>query len=243
MMISPRHLVVGLSARTTQNAIDQLIGELFSRKVVDKVSVVNIPDERAYMHIDTIFTMVRRDLWVMYAPFSKQAINADSDTFDFRRVLNPDKETPEEKVYAMSFSRVNNGDSYKVNSNKFDYLEDLLIDISKNDFGCKTAEVMPNAGGKFPHTEREQWTDACNFLAIQEGVIIGYDRNVETTKSLQERGFNIIRAEEFNKQMSDGASIDELVQGDTLILLSSSELSRARGGTHCMSMPLLREEI
>ncbi|MFT6760561.1 MAG: arginine deiminase, partial [Psychroserpens sp.] len=204
MMISPRHLVVGLSARTTQNAIDQLIGQLFSRKVVDKVSVVNIPDERAYMHIDTIFTMVRRDLWVMYAPFSKQAINADSDTFDFRRVLNPGKETPEEKVYAMSFSRVNNGDSYKVDSKKFDYLEDLLIDISKNDFGCKTAEVMPNAGGKFPHTEREQWTDACNFLAIQEGVIIGYDRNVETTKSLKERGFNVIRAEEFNKQMSDG---------------------------------------
>ncbi|MGB0368767.1 MAG: arginine deiminase family protein, partial [Flavobacteriales bacterium] len=73
MMISPRHLVVGLSARTTQNAIDQLIHELFSRNVVDKVSVVNIPDERAYMHIDTIFTMVKRDLWVMYAPFSKQA--------------------------------------------------------------------------------------------------------------------------------------------------------------------------
>lgn len=243
MMISPRHLVVGLSARTTQNAIDQLIDELFTRNVVDKVSVVNIPDERAYMHIDTIFTMVRRDLWVMYAPFSKQAINKDSEYFDFRRVLNPDKQTPEEKVNAMSFSRVPNGNEFTVSSKKFDYLEDLLLDISMNDFGCKSAEVMPNAGGKFPHTEREQWTDACNFLAIQEGVIIGYDRNVETTKSFEEKGFTVYRAEEFNTKMEGGASIDELASGDTLILLPSSELSRARGGTHCMSMPLLREEI
>lgn len=243
MMISPRHLVVGLSARTTQNAIDQLIDELFNRKVVDKVSVVNIPDERAYMHIDTIFTMVKRDLWVMYAPFSRKAINADSHYFDFRRVLNPQKQTPEEKVNAMSFSRVDVGDSFKVESQKFDYLEDLLLDISKNDFGCGNPEVMLNAGGKFPHTEREQWTDACNFLAIQEGVIIGYDRNVETTKALKKKGFNVITAKDFHEKMLAGADINELTKGDTLITLSSSELSRARGGTHCMSMPLSREEI
>jgi arginine deiminase len=29
---------------------------------------------------------------------------------------------------------------------------------------------------------------------------------------------------------------------DTLILMPSAELSRARGGFHCMSMPLLRDE-
>ena len=30
---------------------------------------------------------------------------------------------------------------------------------------------------------------------------------------------------------------------DTMILIPSAELSRARGGFHCMSMPLLRDEI
>jgi arginine deiminase len=30
---------------------------------------------------------------------------------------------------------------------------------------------------------------------------------------------------------------------DTLILMPSSELSRARGGFHCMSMPLLRSSL
>lgn len=36
---------------------------------------------------------------------------------------------------------------------------------------------------------------------------------------------------------------DELVQQDTLFLIPSGELSRARGGSHCMSMPLLREQM
>lgn len=243
MMISPRHLVVGLSARTTQNAIDQLIDELFQRNVVDTISVVHIPDERAYMHIDTIFTMIRRDLWIMYAPFAKSAINGGQENFDLRRVLDPDKKTGEEKVYAMQFTRQADGNSYSVKHKRFDYLEDLLLDISKRDFGCKTAEVMPNAGGKFPHTEREQWTDSCNFLALQEGVIIGYDRNTETTKAFAEKGFKVIKAEDFNSQMADGAVLNELIKGDTLITLSSAELSRARGGTHCMSMPLFREDV
>jgi len=30
---------------------------------------------------------------------------------------------------------------------------------------------------------------------------------------------------------------------NTLILLPSAELSRARGGSHCMSMPLLRDHV
>ncbi|HEY9047051.1 MAG TPA: arginine deiminase family protein, partial [Ohtaekwangia sp.] len=30
---------------------------------------------------------------------------------------------------------------------------------------------------------------------------------------------------------------------DTLILMPSAELSRARGGFHCMSMPLLRDNL
>lgn len=244
MMISPRHLLVGLSARTTQNAIHQLTTQLFQRNLVDKVSVVNIPAERAYMHIDTIFTMIKRDSWVVYAPFTKDAITLSKEEVDFRRMLDDEMETPEEQVYVTQFLREEKPDGeFKVKVKEFDFLDDLLADVSKGDFGCEKVNIIPNGGAKFPFTEREQWTDSCNFLAIREGVIIGYDRNTYTNKTLQERGFKLIRAEDFNAQMEAGAKLEDLITGDTLISLPSSELSRARGGTHCMSLPLLREEI
>jgi arginine deiminase len=114
MMISPRHLLVGLSARTTQNAIHQLITVLFHKGIVDKVSVVNIPAERAYMHIDTIFTQIRRDMWVMYAPFTREAIALSKEEIDFRRMLDDEMETPEEQVYVTQFVRKPNKDGFKV---------------------------------------------------------------------------------------------------------------------------------
>lgn len=243
MMISPRHLLVGLSARTTQNAIHQLTTQLFKRNLVDKVSVVNIPAERAYMHIDTIFTMIKRDSWVVYAPFTRDAITLSKEEIDFRRMLDDEMETPEEQVYVTQFIREEKPDGFKVTVKEFDFLDDLLADVSKGDFGCEKVNIIPNGNAKFPFTEREQWTDSCNFLAIREGVIIGYDRNTYTNKTLQDRGFKIICAQDFNEQMDAGAKLDELITGDTLITLPSAELSRARGGTHCMSMPLLREEI
>ena len=243
MMISPRHLLVGLSARTTQNAIHQLTTQLFQRDLVDKVSVVNIPAERAYMHIDTIFTMIKRDSWVVYAPFTKDAITLSKEEIDFRRMLDDEMETPEEQVYVTQFIREKKADSFKVTVKEFDFLDDLLREVSTVDFGCEKVNIIPNGGAKFPFTEREQWTDSCNFLAIREGVIIGYDRNVHTNKTLQDRGFKIIKAEDFNAQMDAGAKLEDLITGDTLITLPSAELSRARGGTHCMSMPLQREDI
>ena len=41
----------------------------------------------------------------------------------------------------------------------------------------------------------------------------------------------------------ENSELDPHDMKDTLILMPSSELSRARGGFHCMSMPLLRDEL
>ncbi|TNF26094.1 MAG: hypothetical protein EP314_06190 [Bacteroidetes bacterium] len=158
-------------------------------------------------------------------------------------MLDDEMETPEEQVYVTQFIRENKKDGFKVKMKEFDFLDDLLKEVSMVDFGCKKANIIPNGGSTFPFTEREQWTDSCNFLAIREGVIIGYDRNVYTNRTLAQKGFKIIRAEDFNAQMDAGAKLEDLITGDTLITLQSAELSRARGGTHCMSMPLQREEI
>ena len=124
----------------------------------------------------------------------------------------------------------------------------LLSDITVNEFSSDTpAKFVYSAGGELLFEEREQWTDSCNFLALKDGVIIGYDRNHKTAKALEKEGFKVIKAEDLNRQLREecltGKTADEVLTGDTLILLDSHELSRARGGAHCMSQPILRDKI
>ena len=67
-------------------------------------------------------------------------------------------------------------------------------------------------------SEREQWNDGSNTLCIKPGTVIVYDRNYVTNETLRENGVRVLE-------------------------MTSSELSRGRGGPRCMSMPLVREEI
>ncbi len=244
MMISPGHLMVGISERTSVTAVDYLTERLFKRNVVQKVSVVQIPQRRSYMHIDTVFTQVRRDLWILFSPFSKQALTQRIQNFDFAGHLSPTHTGPVHTVKVTQFVRQERANGqYDVEVSQLPYLDDLFEQISRQDFGADRCEVIHCAGGTFPESEREQWTDACNFLAVREGVVIGYDRNVKTEAEFRARGFAVMRSADIIRQVESGKSIDEVVTGDTLILLPSGELSRARGGTHCMSMPLLREAL
>ena len=244
MMISPGHLLVGLSERTSLPAVEQLVEKLFQRNLIQKVSVVKIPRRRAYMHIDTVFTQVKRDTWIVFSPFTKEEINR-SHSFDVTGAIQGKQAIdPNHQVEVVQFIRqAQAGGTYSITTNRMDYLDDLLEQISRQDFGATTSEVIPSAGGQFPYSEREQWTDACNFLALREGIIIGYDRNIKTEAEFRKRGFAVMRSAEIIEQVEQGKSIDEVVTGDTLILLPSGELSRARGGTHCMSMPLLRDDL
>ncbi len=244
MMISPGHLLVGLSERTSAMATDYLIEELFGRNIVRKVSVIKIPQRRAYMHIDTVFTQIRKDLWILFSPFSKKEITGRIKNFDFAGHLLPTHTEPVYHVEITQFVRVpDRKNKYSVAVNRLPYLDDLFEQISREDFGASQCDIIPCAGGVFPYSEREQWTDACNFLAIREGVVIGYDRNVKTEEEFRKRGFAVMCSAEIIEQVESGKDISEVVTGDTLILLPSAELSRARGGTHCMSMPLQRDDV
>jgi arginine deiminase len=77
---------------------------------------------------------------------------------------------------------------------------------------------------------------------LKEGVVLGYDRNDKTTDAFKANGFNVIHVHELLDELESNKIKDEDMK-DTLILMPSAELSRARGGFHCMSMPLLRDEI
>jgi len=85
--------------------------------------------------------------------------------------------------------------------------------------------------------QREQWTDGANAFALAPGVILLYKRNRATADQLAAAGYRMLDAE----RLVDDPAVDLLDGRKYAILLDSAELSRARGGPRCMTMPLSRQ--
>ncbi len=235
MVVSKDHLLVGVSERTTMEAALQVIRIMFARNLVQKVTVIKIPKKRDYMHIDTIFTQVRRNVWVMLGNFSHKTVTHEGQD-DLEKTLDIKKE---ESIKIFQFNRANT-QQHKA----FGSLEELLVDISVSDYHCKPEEVkiIFSGNNEFPFNAREQWTDSCNLLAIKEGVVLGYDRNDKTAEAFRQNGFNVVTVKALLEDLESG-KVNTATLTDTLILIPSAELSRARGGFHCMSLPLERAEL
>jgi arginine deiminase len=90
-----------------------------------------------------------------------------------------------------------------------------VIDALEEALGVESMRVIPTGGDPFG-SEREQWDDGNNLLCLEPGVVIAYDRNVDTNTRLRKAGIEVIT-------------------------ISGSELGRGRGGSHCMSCPIQRD--
>jgi arginine deiminase len=235
MMIAPGHLLIGISERTSLEAAKQVMEKLFEKGILSKVTLIKIPSKRDYMHIDTVFTQIKKNVWVILSSVGKKKkISALDEAFN---VLKP--KIDEDEVTVKQFIY----DGKNTSTRDFQDLENLLTDISVTDLKSKEAVKFIYSGNdEFPYGAREQWTDSCNLLVIKEGVAIGYDRNDKTSIAFQNAGFKIIKAVDLISDFENNVIKPEKVE-NTIILLPSAELSRARGGSHCMSMPLERLKI
>jgi arginine deiminase len=77
--------------------------------------------------------------------------------------------------------------------------------------------VITTAGDVYG-IQREQWDDANNVVALEPGVVIGYDRNILTNTALRKAGVEVVT-------------------------IDASELGRGRGGGRCMTCPISRDPL
>lgn len=232
MMVSKNHVLIGCSERTSAYGADEAIKLLFDNNVVTKVTVVRIPNKRDFMHIDTVFTQVKRNVWTLLKSISNNPLANADQRINF--LIEPDTKDVTE------IFQFNKGELKPVS---FDSIEALLDDISRNELGStEETQFIYSGNGNFPYDAREQWTDSCNLLALKEGVVLGYDRNDKTVEAFKSKGFNIVKVADLIADLESGVADVERMT-DTLVLMPSAELSRARGGFHCMSLPLFRDEL
>jgi arginine deiminase len=66
MPIGKGNVLIGMSERTSRQAISQLAATLFDKGAADRVIVAAMPKLRAAMHLDTVFTFADRDCVLIY---------------------------------------------------------------------------------------------------------------------------------------------------------------------------------
>ncbi|MGO1590791.1 MAG: arginine deiminase [Ancrocorticia sp.] len=65
-VLNDNTVLVGISERTTPQGVERLAADLFASSPAKRVVALNVPKKRAFMHLDTILTMVDPESFLAY---------------------------------------------------------------------------------------------------------------------------------------------------------------------------------
>jgi arginine deiminase len=155
-------VLIGMSERTSRQAITQLAQALFSAESAERIVVAGMPKLRAAMHLDTVFTFADRDLATIH-PAIVDGIHAFT--------IHPSDKAPGLEVR--------------------DERDRRFVDVVAESMGYRQLRLVETAGDYYA-SERQQWDSANNAVALEPGVVLTYDRNTQTNVALRNAGVEVI---------------------------------------------------
>jgi len=166
LVLSRETIAVGVSQRTSAPAIENLARNLFSQQdIIKRVLALEIPETRAFMHLDTVFTMVNYNQFTVHPAILTEDGHMNVFT------IEADESSPR----GLSFT----------------HTTDLAATLKKN-LHADGRDVIPCGGADPVVAAREQWNDGSNTLAVAPGVVVTYDRNVVSNQVLREHGMTVL---------------------------------------------------
>ena len=164
LVLSRDTMAIGISERTTPEAIESMAVKLFAGSDFKKIIAIEIPKSHAFMHLDTVFTMIDYDKFSIHP-----AIRDNGGRLNMYIL---------EKV---------DGQDYPTITKETDLEHVLRVALGKDHITlieCGQGDEIASA--------REQWNDGSNTLAIAPGVVVTYNRNYVTNQALRDHGIEVL---------------------------------------------------